>query len=404
MQVNTIRVYNLDPDLDHNDCASIFNAAGIYMILDVNSPLPDQSLDRGAPGSSYSSDYMKRVFAVVEAFKNFPNTLGFFSGNEVINEQSVPQVPNYIRAVTRDLKDYISKQVNRAIPVGYSAADVRDILGDTWAYLSCNVPDSPTSKIDFFGLNSYSWCGDSSFTTSGYNILIAQFSNTTIPVFFSEYGCNKVTPRTFTEVPVLYGDQMTPVMSGGLIYEYSQEVSNYGLVSLNDNSTLSLLPDYASLQAQYQKLNISLLGSGNATAAALTPATCTAALITDSSFSSNFSVPTRAAGVDALIASGIPNANQGKVVDVSKVDVTETVYDTHGSQITGLKLNKLPNDQSNTPGSNDSGSTSSSSNTATSASPSATATHKGAAARTGDHHLGRLVFSVLALGLVLPFS
>lgn len=193
--MNTLRVYNLDPDLNHDDCASIFNSAGIYMILDVNSPLPNQSLDRGDPASSYNSDYLTRIFGVVEAFKNYPNTLAFFSGNEVINEQSVPSVPQYIRAVTRDLKNYISKHSNRTIGVGYSAADVRDILGDTWAYLGCNLSNDTASKIDLFGLNSYSWCGNSSFTTSGYDQLVAQFSNTTIPVFFSEYGCNKVTPR-----------------------------------------------------------------------------------------------------------------------------------------------------------------------------------------------------------------
>lgn len=42
--VNAIRVYNLDPALNHDDCASIFNAVGIYLILDVNSPLPGESL------------------------------------------------------------------------------------------------------------------------------------------------------------------------------------------------------------------------------------------------------------------------------------------------------------------------------------------------------------------------
>ena len=47
--INAIRVYNLDPSIDHNLCASIFNAVGIYMLLDVNSPLPNESLDRGAP-------------------------------------------------------------------------------------------------------------------------------------------------------------------------------------------------------------------------------------------------------------------------------------------------------------------------------------------------------------------
>lgn len=67
------------------------------MLLDVNSPLPGQSINRGDPGSSYDTDYLTRVFGIVEAFKNYPNTLGFFGGNEVINEQSVESVPSYIR-------------------------------------------------------------------------------------------------------------------------------------------------------------------------------------------------------------------------------------------------------------------------------------------------------------------
>lgn len=29
--VNTIRTYNLDPDLNHDDCASVFNAVGDHL-------------------------------------------------------------------------------------------------------------------------------------------------------------------------------------------------------------------------------------------------------------------------------------------------------------------------------------------------------------------------------------
>lgn len=67
------------------------------MLLDVNSPLPNGSLDRTAPWTTYDLDYLTRIFSVVEAFKNYPNTLGFFAGNEVINEQSTKEVPAYIR-------------------------------------------------------------------------------------------------------------------------------------------------------------------------------------------------------------------------------------------------------------------------------------------------------------------
>jgi len=41
--INTIRSYNVDPTLNHDACASIFAASGIYMILDVNSPLAGMS-------------------------------------------------------------------------------------------------------------------------------------------------------------------------------------------------------------------------------------------------------------------------------------------------------------------------------------------------------------------------
>ncbi len=392
-EINTLRVYNLNPDVDHNACASIFNAAGIYLLLDVNSPLPNQSLNRGAPWESYSSDYMSRVFQVVENFKAFPNLLGFFSGNEVINEESVVEVPQYIRAVTRDMKDYIAKQANRQIPVGYSAADVRPMLADTAGYLSCSISQEASSEIDLFGLNSYSWCGDSSFERSAYNTLVDDFKSTTIPVFFSEYGCNKATPRTFTEVPVLYGDQMTGVFSGGLIYEYTQEENNFGLVEFNSNNTASLLIDYDNLQKQYGKLDFAKIQSADGSATSKTPPACSAQLITGTAgnFTTNFTLPARPSGVDALINNGVPNAKTGKLVDVTDTSVSETVYDTSGNPIKGLALNKLANDQSNTP------------STATASSGGASPTRTGAAPRSSSIASGALLLGVVALAAALRF-
>lgn len=187
--VNTIRVYNVSPDLDHSECASIFNAAGIYMILDVNSPLPGESINRAEPWTSYHSDYMNRIFGIVENFKDFPNTLAFFSANEVMNDLDTAEFnPQYIRAVQRDLRNYIAKHSDRTIPVGYSAADVREILQDTWAYLQCTHEDDQSSS-EFFGLNSYSWCGtEATYQTSGYVDLVNMFNQSAIPVFVSPFA------------------------------------------------------------------------------------------------------------------------------------------------------------------------------------------------------------------------
>jgi hypothetical protein len=86
---------------------------------------------------------------------------------------------NDVQAVQRDLKNYIKKHASRTIPVGYSAADVREILQDTWAYMQCSHDDDASS---------YSWCGaDATLQTSGYQDLANLFNQSAIPVFVSPH-------------------------------------------------------------------------------------------------------------------------------------------------------------------------------------------------------------------------
>ncbi|KAI7083846.1 glycoside hydrolase family 72 protein [Hortaea werneckii] len=356
MGVNTIRSYNLDPDLNHDECASIFNSVGIYMIIDVNSPLGNGAINRDDPASSYNSEYLTRVFTVIEAFKSYPNTLGFFAGNEIINDlPTASENPQYIRAVQRDMKQYIAQNADREIPVGYSAADVREVLEDTWAYLQCDNSDNEDndSRSDFFGLNSYSWCGgDATFQTSGYDDLVSMFSNTTIPVFFSEYGCIQVTPRVFDEVQALYGPRMS-VLSGGLVYEWTQEGNGYGLVNTTSDGDAQLTTDFENLSSQYAKLNTTLLQSQNDTATSLEAPQCDASLISSDAFSTTFDIPSQPDGVADLISNGVDNAPTGSIVSVTQTSVDATVYATNGGKISGLQIN--PVEGANAPGSGGNG-------------------------------------------------
>ncbi|KAL2068875.1 hypothetical protein VTL71DRAFT_15213 [Oculimacula yallundae] len=372
--VNAIRAYNINPNINHDACASIFNAVGIYMILDVNSPLAGESIDRSSPGTSYYASYVNRTFAVVEAFKNYPNTMMFFSGNEVINDVKTGKtVPPYMRAITRDLKNYVAKHCDRKIPVGYSAADVREILVDSWNYLQCTTTGdaSDPSRVDVFALNSYSWCGDSSFKTAGYDVLVSDFTKTSVPVYFSEYGCNVPYPRVFTEVPSLYGPLVTPVLSGGIVYEYTQEPSNYGLVTLNTDGTAALLGDYDTLQKQFNALNSTLLQSTAVTNATNAPPNCTASLITNPAFNNNFTIPAVPPGVQAMIDNGITNKPVGKIIPVTATKVTQQVKQSNGNVIQGLAISPLPEDQSNKPSG-----ASPTPNTTTSSAPAAATTTK----------------------------
>ncbi|KAM0717170.1 hypothetical protein Q7P37_007022 [Cladosporium fusiforme] len=340
--VNTIRSYNLNPNLNHDECMSIFNSVGIYIMLDVNSPNEGQHIDRGNPGSTYNKAYVEHVFTMIEAFKDYPNTLAFFSGNEIMDDvDSADKNPPYIRALTREMKSYISEHANRTIPVGYSAADVRSILEDSWQYLQCDNSDDGSedlSRSDFLGLNSYSWCGsEATFETAGYDKLVEMFSNSTIPVFFSEYGCNEVQPRTFDEVPVLYGEKMTS-MSGGLIFEWTQEENNYGIVDHYRNGTVHLRGDYDSLAEQYGKLNITLIENHNTTATNLKPPKCSSGLIGDHGHSDDFDIPSVPSGVSDLISSGISDAPRGSIVPVTKTSVDLPVFATNGGRISGLAI------------------------------------------------------------------
>ncbi|KAH0290239.1 hypothetical protein M436DRAFT_65247 [Aureobasidium namibiae CBS 147.97] len=335
--VNTIRSYNVDPTLNHDECMSIFNGVGIYVILDVNTPLYGQHIDRSNPGSTYTRDYMEHVFTVIEAFKGYPNLLGFFGGNEIINDlETADDNPPYMRAVQRDMKDYIASRADRPIPVGYSAADVREFTEDTYHYLACDNGDSSAS--DFFGLNSYSWCGsESSFETAEYDVLVEMFSNASIPVFFSEYGCNDPSPRVFEEVEALYSPQMT-VMSGGLVYEWSQEDNNYGLVNISSDGSARLRSDYNSLMEQYSRINITLLEASNDTATSITAPRCSSDLIEADDFSDEFDIPSRPSGVDALISSGISSAPTGSLVSVTATAVALPVYGVDGASMSNLAI------------------------------------------------------------------
>jgi 1,3-beta-glucanosyltransferase GAS3 len=325
----------------------------MYMLLDVNSPLVGDSLNTGEPWASYYAAYLNRTFAVVEAFSNYPNTLLFFSGNEVISDvTSAKFVPPYLRAVTRDLKTYIKNHISRQIPVGYSAADVRDVLFDTWNYLQCDNGDS--SAVDIFALNSYSWCGNSDFKTSTYQQLVAGFQSSSVPVFFSEYGCNMPAPRIFTEVGTIYGDQMTGVMSGGLVYEYSQEPSNYGLVTINSDGSVQLLPDYHTLASQYAKLDFSKVEGGSPPGSTPKAPKCSPSLITEAGFNNNFTIPatpTSDASAD-ILNKGVNPKPSGKLVQITDWNVKLTVKDVDGSVIKTLAVKPLADDQSNQPGSN----------------------------------------------------
>lgn len=241
---NVIRVYAVDPTKNHDECMKIFADAGIYVIADLSSP--EESINRNSP--AWNLELYKRYTDVIDMFANYTNVLGFFAGNEVTNNRSNTDASPFVKAAVRDMKAYI-KEKEYNLPVGYSSNDdeeIRTAIGD---YFACGDVDA---RADFFGVNMYEWCGDSSFEKSGYETQTEYYKNMTIPVFMSEYGCNEVTPRKFTEIGTIFSNQMSDVWSGGIVYMYFQETNNYGLVTVS-GSSVSTRADYSYYSEEMNK-------------------------------------------------------------------------------------------------------------------------------------------------------
>ncbi|KAK4225354.1 Glucanosyltransferase-domain-containing protein [Podospora fimiseda] len=224
--INTIRVYITDNSKNHDYCMNSLADAGIYVIIDANNPR--YSINRFDPVSSYNSQYLQSVFATIDEFVKYDNTLAFFSGNEVVNDNAASTLSaRYVKAVTRDMRQYIGSRGYRKVPVGYSAADVSQTRMQMAQYMNCGSDDE---RSDFFAFNDYSWC-NSNFMTSGWDQKVKNFTGYGLPIFLSEYGC-LTNGRDFGEVAALMSKQMTHVYSGGLMYEYAMEENGYGIAKI----------------------------------------------------------------------------------------------------------------------------------------------------------------------------
>jgi len=257
--INTIRVYITDNSKSHDDCMNALADAGIYVIIDANNPL--YSINRDNPGPSYNAKYLQSVFATVDAFSKYPNLLAFFSGNEVVNDTaSSSNSAPFVKAVTRDMRQYIATRGPRKIPVGYSAADVSTNRIQLAAYMNCGTDDE---RSDFFAFNDYSWC-NTNFKVSGWDQKVKSFTGYGLPIFLSEYGCF-TNGRDFGEVQALMSSQMTGVYSGGLLYEYALEPNDFGIVKIT-GSQASELPDFQKYKSALAA-NPAPTGNGGAVAA-----------------------------------------------------------------------------------------------------------------------------------------
>ncbi|OQO08538.1 hypothetical protein B0A48_06408 [Cryoendolithus antarcticus] len=266
---NSIRVYHVDPTASHDVCMKTFDDAGIYIWLDLDT-FSTYIMGPGIATPVWNSTMYEAYGQVMDAFHNYDNLAGFFVGNEVLTTAENSNAAPYVKAAGRDMKSYRDSKGYRNIPIGYSAADVPSLRPMLQNYLACGSNQS--EALDFFGLNAYEWCGDSTFEQSGYQFLQQNASDYNIPIFFSETGCQTVKPRTFGDQAAILGSDMSGTWSGAIIYEWLEETNDYGLISYGtpapatatagvvagytrSGTPIPISPDFSNLKAQWATLS-----------------------------------------------------------------------------------------------------------------------------------------------------
>jgi Glucanosyltransferase len=241
-EVNTIRVYSMDPTIDYSAFFHTAAKLGIYILVPLTSADGHGVLDRNvAAPFCYSSRLFDYGRASVDNYGQYPNALAGVIANEVMNSLLTWQAAPCILAYARDLKAYHSR-----LPLMYTAQ--HDSIGAaisasqamklTMDYLTCDLD----SAIDIFGINIESWCSstqqfdvneDGSVGT--YKAVHDELANATRPVMFSEMGCsltyfNKDNglakgARDWAQVSVVLGEDMIDAWSGFCAYAYDGNVN-----------------------------------------------------------------------------------------------------------------------------------------------------------------------------------
>jgi hypothetical protein len=251
---NSIRVYHVDPYANHDGCMEAFSKHGIYIWLDLDTF--NTTIEQTAP--AWTTEMFIAFTQVMDVFQHYDNTGGFWIGNEVINTLAGSPSAPYVKAAVTDMKAYMAGKKYRQIPIGYSAADIAELRPALQNYLTCG--DDLKESIDFYGLNSYEWCGNATYESSGYVNLQTISEGYNVPLFFSETGCNVGGARTFEDQAAIFGPEMVGTWSGSIIYEWVQEANKYGLVTYanggiyEDQVPIPIQPDYSNLAGQWKTI------------------------------------------------------------------------------------------------------------------------------------------------------
>ncbi|KAF2009460.1 glycoside hydrolase family 72 protein [Aaosphaeria arxii CBS 175.79] len=374
--INTIGVTDLNPEVDHDMCFSIFNSVGIYVVVMLRSMF----LLSGEPDLNYEykEENMRKSLEIIDAIKDYENLLGIEIGsfpyprNFRQNPGIYADAQKMVRSLVRDTKQYVALHATRKIPVGISfSAAYGDYLAIShMQYATCNIANEEDnmSSVDFFSFVSIDFANknatgyrEDQFTQLRRNIGKA---NITVPIYLGQYGLvnenQTVTNETLQETPYLYDYnnlmlQPAGPLSGGVRWEwtnvkYSDPTANWGLVNTDPDGNVLLTERFDILQAYFDSQNTDGWTGMNFVVPEGAPrpeckgdmfvnTTITDSLGSEATYTAatDWELPTAPPHISSMISNGV-NGTRGQMVDVVVTTLVHTIRDSKGEIITNVEL------------------------------------------------------------------
>lgn len=258
--INAVRISYVDPTQSHKQFMKACADHGIFVMVDVDVDFGPMS------NLTYDMALWNKTQSYLDEFMNYPNTLAFVLGHNMLNNPDLLPLARYVKSLVRDAKNYLKQQayaLGRVVPVTHGQTDAGNdaFRLDVMDYLTCG---DPSTQVDISSLNVQRWRESSDETTSGYSDLYQTLDLWPVPVLFSEFGvvegtdgnCPCIT-RGFQNVYSIFTNG-SKVLSGGMINEMIDEhflaptkpqaISvNYGVCSISGTS-LSKKDDFDNLK------------------------------------------------------------------------------------------------------------------------------------------------------------
>ncbi len=278
LNINAIRVYQVDHKGSHKEVMDALAAKGIYVLVGA--------VNNVTTVFSSTADYHKRLEQIADEFCQYNNVLGFSLGNESIGSSGhLPgyDIPSKIRAGAKHLKAYMKSKSYRAVPLTVALRDNPDYTIPAAKAYMCG---DASERVDFLGYNCERWAGGSLAAKVGayYDLAKAFDGSNPVPIIFTEMGSNPVdiSPRNWDQVPYLFGTKdvkpqsgtgslnMADIVSGGFAFRYYERPSGWGMLKTNGNE----IPNHgaSSLLTEFAKIT-----SFNSTGNTMSTAPCNSA-------------------------------------------------------------------------------------------------------------------------------